>query len=89
MALVSSVQHLAPLMNSMLTSERPSNAPPVPLMLVSLPQPVPHSWAARRDLGSDILLSSDHWEFSDSQESNSFLFLPWPMLCPPIQNTLS
>ena len=81
MALVASVQHLAPLLNSMLTSERPQMhlqyhhaGEPAP----TCPTQLGCGW----DLGSDILLSTDHWEFSDSHQF-SFLFLPWSMLCPP------
>lgn len=40
------------------------------------------------DLGSDILLSPDHWEFSDSHRC-SFLFLPLAHAVPSIQNTFS
>lgn len=81
MALVVSVQRLAPLLNSVLTSERPRMH--LQHRHAGEPAPIcPTQLGCGWDLGSDILLSPDNWELSDSHRY-SFLFLPWPMLCPP------
>lgn len=87
MALVASVQRLAPLLSSVLTSERPrmhfqhrqagEAAPTCPTQLGS-------EWG----LGSEIRLSPGPWELSDSHR-NSILFPAFAHVVPSLQNVLS